>query len=87
MRSLRTAAPLVMVLFVAYCQGCERPATHPAYCTDEAAFTARLLACVDESSRLAKDEESFRAQSRVCRVAVHERCGIATVGARDGGAP
>ncbi len=69
---------VVGLLFaVAWC-GCAEPAKVPAYCTDEVAFTARLVACVDQSSS--------RALSRACRVAVHERCGITMV-ATDGGAP
>lgn len=40
----------------------------PAYCTDEVAFTAVLVRCVDAAST--------REESRKCRAAAHERCGI-----------
>lgn len=40
----------------------------PAYCTNEAAFTAALVRCVDSSPT--------RSESQACRKAVHERCGI-----------
>jgi hypothetical protein len=94
-KPLHDAAPIVGILVIlaglaviaTWCQGCDRPAQHPAYCTDEHAFTARQLACVDDAARIAKDEESFRNASRVCRAALHERCGIVFVSARDGGAP
>lgn len=94
-KPVREVAPLIglmclmagAALCVAYCQGCSRPAEYPAYCTDEHAFTARLLACVDEAARETRGEDEFRARSRMCRAAVHERCGISTVGAKDGGAP
>ncbi len=66
------------VLGIAYCGCSEPPSKVPAYCTDEVAFTARLVACVEQSSS--------RALSRECRAAVHERCGIVMV-ASDGGAP
>ena len=95
-KPLRDAAPIVgllcifagLTLIVAKCTGCSKPvAAYPAYCTDEAAFTARLLACVDDAARDQKTEESFRNASRVCRASVHERCGIVFVSAKDGGAP
>lgn len=56
----------LLVLLVA-CGGSREP-TVPAYCTDEHAFTAALLRCVDKSTS--------REQSRACRKAVHEACGI-----------
>jgi hypothetical protein len=40
----------------------------PAYCTDEVAFTAVLVRCVDASAT--------REESRKCRAAAHEKCGI-----------
>lgn len=76
-----------VVLIAAYC-GCSEPkAPVPAYCTNETAFTARQLACVDEAARNAHDEPEFRNMTRVCRAAVHERCGITYVSSKDGGAP
>lgn len=93
-RPLREAAPIIgilvvfagLTLIVAKCTGCgPKPASYPAFCTDEAAFTARQLACVDEAAREAHDEPEFRNLSRVCRAAVHERCGITYVLAKDGG--
>lgn len=57
----------VMLIFY-QCACSEPPAKYPAYCTDEIAFTARLVACVDEAKT--------RTESRDCRKAVHERCGI-----------
>ncbi len=73
------------VLVIGYC-GCAEPkAPLPAYCTDKHAFTARLLACVDEAARESKTETEFRNKSRVCRAAAHERCGITYVSAEDGG--
>lgn len=94
-KPLHDAAPIVGILcilagiaLVAHQCACAGPvAKHPAYCTDEAAFTARLLACVDDAAREAKDEAEFRNRSRVCRSAVHERCGIVFVSAHDGGSP
>lgn len=60
------AAILVVSLALAGC-GSKGP-TIPAYCTNEPAFTAALLRCVDKSES--------REQSRTCRKAVHETCGI-----------
>lgn len=58
-----------LAMLIAYCEaGCHEPARIPAYCTDEVAFTARLVACVESSPT--------RELSRECRKAVHERCGI-----------
>lgn len=57
-----------LVLIIAWCQGCSQPAKYPAYCTDEIAFTARLVACVDQAKT--------REESRECRTKVHRACGI-----------
>jgi len=93
-KPLHDAAPIVgmlcllagVVLIAAYC-GCKPVAQYPAYCTDETAFKVRLLACVDDAAREAHDEPEFRNLSRVCRAAVHERCGIVYVSSKDGGSP
>ncbi len=45
-----------------------KPSSVPAYCTDEVAFTAVLVRCVDAAQS--------RAESRECRAKAHERCGI-----------
>jgi hypothetical protein len=67
-----------LVLAVAYCEvGCaEPPAKYPAYCTDEVAFTARLVACVDYAAAHATSPDHLRSLSRECKESVHERCGI-----------
>ena len=44
------------------------PPKFPAYCYDEVAFTAKLVACVEANSD--------RASMRACRADVHARCGI-----------
>jgi hypothetical protein len=64
-------------LVIAYCEaGCKEPARYPAYCTDEIAFTARLVACVDYAAEHSTSPEHLRTLSRECKEAVHERCGI-----------
>lgn len=50
------------------CNGCGPASNLPAYCTDEVAFTAALVRCVDKSPT--------REESRKCRADVHARCGI-----------
>lgn len=53
---------------VGHLTGCSPGPTVPAYCTNEALFTAALVRCVDASST--------REQARECNRQVHERCGI-----------
>lgn len=65
-------ALLAVALGLSFCHcsvmGCIPQPTIPAYCTNEVAFTAALVRCVDQSET--------RDASRECRAAVHERCGI-----------
>ena len=72
-------APVCVVIFVAalgflavrLLAGCAPHAegpTLPAYCTNEAAYTAKLLRCVDDASTLA--------ESQMCRQRVDYTCGI-----------
>lgn len=59
----------VLIIVGVALSGCaSKGPTVPAYCTNEPAFTAALLRCVDKSDT--------REQSRACRKAVHEACGI-----------
>lgn len=59
------------VLFIAaQLFGCRppQPGALPAYCTEEALYTAALLRCVDKAETLA--------QSQMCRQNVDYTCGI-----------
>ena len=57
----------VFAIVLAGCSPAKSPQL-PAYCVDDGLFTAALLRCVDKSPS--------RAESRACRKAVHESCGI-----------
>lgn len=58
----------IIVGALVHCTACTPAPKVPAYCTDEALFTAALIRCVDKSSTLQ--------ESRKCRADVHARCGI-----------
>lgn len=64
-RSLATGLALYASLVAC---GAPSPKAPPAYCADQALFTATLLRCVDKSST--------REQSRACRRDVHASCGF-----------
>ena len=60
------------VVFALLVLGCGCPPANepklPPYCTNEKAFTDKLLACVDAAPA--------RVDSRACRTKVHRDCGI-----------